>query len=682
MFPLMRSTKTWVIAALVVIGGVAPAAAHAVPAAPASVSRIGLSSAEYQKAFKQNTAAGLRLVSVSGYVKSGKVRYVGLWRKVGGAPQLARHGLTPAEYQSRLDSLGKEGYTLVSVSPFGVGKQTRFNAIWEKRPSPMLFTRADLTGTEYQKVFDERAKAGMHLVQVNGYTVNKRARYAAIFEGGPAPVGRTGHGMTSTDLARKIGQYSKQGFRLNQLSGYQDQGKDRYAAIWTRPAGGLLRARVGVRAADLQRVGDVERLGGWSPTALHGFSAGSSAKFTMLLETPFRQQDLEAISKAVTGGIAASGVAGASVAIAKDGRLLYAAGFGKANRETGAAMDVRHRLRIGSVSKSITSAAIYQLVEDGKLSSVDRKVFGMDGILGADVKLPATMKALEGASIQQFLQHLSGLRGATDGRGQNVTDPVNCNAGGGRGKGTLPKRIEDKLTTYAKANSPALLGNPGEFDSYSNMSHIIAEAVIEKLSRQTYLDYVRSRVFKLAGLPTSGPLAPALFTIGPFAGKNLTSGEAGHYRASGAYAEYKAENTCGNKPPGVGAGGWAMSAVDLLRWFTSVDGIPGRVPELLTTSNQTAFTAPGVPKFPAGGTYGSGLILGSFGWCGASTPITFGHNGSLRGATSDLFGFPDGYSLAVIVNQDMSGGGCEKATFQNLLDGPLRTVDWPEHDQF
>ncbi len=78
----------------------------------------------------------------------------------------------------------------------------------------------------------------------------------------------------------------------------------------------------------------------------------------MLLETPFRTQDLDAIAKAVTAGMATAKVAGASVAIAKEARLLFAAGFGKANSQTGELMDVRHRLRIGSISKVITSAAV------------------------------------------------------------------------------------------------------------------------------------------------------------------------------------------------------------------------------------------------------------------------------------------------------------------------------------
>jgi len=99
----------------------------------------------------------------------------------------------------------------------------------------------------------------------------------------------------------------------------------------------------------------------------------------MLLETPFRTQDLDAIPKAVTDGMATAKVAGASVAIAKEGRLLFAAGFGKANSQTGELMDVRHRLRIGSISKAITSAAVMRGGHSNSLcerpsSSADRLI--------------------------------------------------------------------------------------------------------------------------------------------------------------------------------------------------------------------------------------------------------------------------------------------------------------------
>ena len=682
--PAMVVATVALLVALAIVAALPAAAARAVSPAPDTVTRAGITSAVFQRAFTDYARNGLRLISLSGYVEDNSVHYVGLWRKGTGAEQYARAGMTEAGYTQELQARGRDGYTLVSVTPFGIYGFTRYNAIWEKRPSPFLLTRSGMTGAEYQAWFDERIKAGMHLTQVNGYTVNGQARYAAIFEGGPGAVGITHHGMTGAQLESRIDAYGRQGYRLKEISGYQDGGQDRYAAIWEKPAGGALRVRWGVPASALQRVGDVERLSGWVPIAFQGYSAGAAPRFTMLLETPFRTQDLDAISKAVNDGLRTAKVPGASVAIAKDGRLLFAAGFGKANLRTGEPMDVRHRLRIASVSKMITSAAVYKLARGfartpfGPLALLDRKVFGATGIL-RDVTLPAAMKDLQGASIQQFLQHISGLPG-------DVYLPTNCNAGGAKGNASLTVRIQDALTRYAKDHpGRALLGKPGEVNAYSNMSHIIAEAVIEKLSGRRYADYVRSQVLAPAGLATSGPLAPALMTIGDFTGANATSGEAGHYLPDGTYAAWKAADTCGNEPMGAGAGGWAMSAVDLLRWFTSIDGKLGRVPELFRGGDLARFRTAGKPTKGGVDYYASGIDVNS-GWnfCGSGTKIRQGHNGALDGINSELFEFEDGYSLAVIVNGSVPKGTCNGAAeiVKNLIDGPLKTVDWPEHDQF
>src|SRR5262245_48596612 len=73
-------------------------------------------------------------------------------------------------------------------------------------------------------------------------------------------------------------------------------------------------------------------------------------------------------------------VPGVSVAAARNGRLVYAQGFGVADTKTGEKVTSAHRFRIASVSKPITSVAIFSLVEQGRLALTD-KVFGSSGIL-------------------------------------------------------------------------------------------------------------------------------------------------------------------------------------------------------------------------------------------------------------------------------------------------------------
>ena len=66
-------------------------------------------------------------------------------------------------------------------------------------------------------------------------------------------------------------------------------------------------------------------------------------------------------------------VPGLSVAIAIKGKPAYVEAFGVADRETGEALTPRHRYRIASVSKPITSAGIFTLIEARKLYSPSLK---------------------------------------------------------------------------------------------------------------------------------------------------------------------------------------------------------------------------------------------------------------------------------------------------------------------
>ena len=73
-------------------------------------------------------------------------------------------------------------------------------------------------------------------------------------------------------------------------------------------------------------------------------------------------------------------IAGASVAVSKNGRLVYARGFGLADTAADIETQPYSKFRIASISKLVTAIAIMKLHEDGNLS-LDDKVFGPDGIL-------------------------------------------------------------------------------------------------------------------------------------------------------------------------------------------------------------------------------------------------------------------------------------------------------------
>lgn len=663
-----RRTKLHLVVAMIAVSMFLAIAAVAGPTPPPWIARHGLSPSAHQKEFDEHSKKGFRLINVSGYVQGKEVRYATLWRKVSGPPWVARHGLTSAAYQKAFDEYTAKGYRLTWVNGFEHKGENLYAAIWEKKSGPAWVARHGLTSAKYQAEFDALTGKGYRLVHVSGYTLGGSARFAAIFEKSPGPAWQAHHDLSASAYQAKFDAYAKQGFRPIVVSGYRPGRSDLYAAIWVKQSKPPWLGRHGVPLAEYQHLFDIDYHHGYQPRYIEGFTSGSP-RFNTLWESPFSAGDLKKISQALDGFTTQHGVAGLSVAIARDGKLLYATGHGLADKEKAVALDVHHRLRIGSISKPVTAAAIFRLVEkktqfDAKPVTLQTKVFGSGGVLGSVVTVPESLQALEDATLQHFLEHTSGLPGGPDA--------VHCAAG------DLSERIEFVLQN----DIDSLVGSPGAAYRYSNLGYIILERVIEVLTGTSYESYVRNEVFAPSGIT-----AARLFEIGPY---DPASGEAKHYRTNGTYAEYAAANTCENEPPGVGSGGWATSAKDLLRFLVSVDGAGS---ELLSASSRATMLT-GSAANPG---YGKGWILDNWGWCGVSRSIEQGHNGGLAGGFSNFALLDDGFSFAVIGNQNTGTGTCSDAAKTACgADGQpscssdsvtrllsfLNTVDWPNYNLF
>jgi len=108
---------------------------------------------------------------------------------------------------------------------------------------------------------------------------------------------------------------------------------------------------------------------------------------------PLAAQEVSGLERKLSDKIAAtlkqSGAPSASIAVVKDGKLVFAKAFGAATAET--------RYAVGSISKQFTAAAILLLQEQNKLS-LDDKV---------SKYFPAFTRADE-VTIRQLLSHTSG----------------------------------------------------------------------------------------------------------------------------------------------------------------------------------------------------------------------------------------------------------------------------------
>ena len=102
-------------------------------------------------------------------------------------------------------------------------------------------------------------------------------------------------------------------------------------------------------------------------------------------------------------------IMGASIAIMKDGKLLYCKGFGWADKEQNVPTEVKHIFRIASISKLITATGIMKLYESGKLS-LDDKVFGETGILCDSMFSNIKDARIKQITVEHLLRHQGGIR--------------------------------------------------------------------------------------------------------------------------------------------------------------------------------------------------------------------------------------------------------------------------------
>jgi len=185
-------------------------------------------------------------------------------------------------------------------------------------------------------------------------------------------------------------------------------------------------------------------------------------------------------------------IPGGAVAVLRDGKLIYARGFGYADVESKTQVQPDALFRIASVSKPITSAAIMTLVEDGKLR-LDDRVAPLIAHLA-----PAPGAAVDPRWEQITIRHLLNHTGGWDRAKPNGGfDPMFRPAIAAAAVNAPAPASAETIIRYMKGMP--LDFNPGEKFVYSNFGYAILGRVIERLSGMPDVEYVRARVLQPVG---------------------------------------------------------------------------------------------------------------------------------------------------------------------------------------
>jgi hypothetical protein len=164
-------------------------------------------------------------------------RFAALFVPAGGEAWVARHGIDAAAYQQLFDTLPGQGFRPIYLGAYSEGRSARFNAVWIKRDGPAWAARHGLTGAAYQVVFDQLVADGFRPVVVSGYAENGEDRYAALFEQGPAPEWQARHGLLPDEYQATFEAMAATGYVPVQVCGYRLNFGLRFAAIWQKLPG-------------------------------------------------------------------------------------------------------------------------------------------------------------------------------------------------------------------------------------------------------------------------------------------------------------------------------------------------------------------------------------------------------------------------------------------------------------
>ncbi|HYG12080.1 MAG TPA: serine hydrolase domain-containing protein, partial [Pyrinomonadaceae bacterium] len=244
------------------------------------------------------------------------------------------------------------------------------------------------------------------------------------------------------------------------------------------------------------------------------------------------------------------------VLVGKGDRIIFRGAYGMAEKSFGVANRVDTKFNLGSMNKMFTAVAIAQLVEAGRLSFQDT--------LAKVLPEYPNRQVAEKVTIHHLLTHTAGL-------GDFFDNP----------------EFRPYRERYVKPADyfPLFAGRPLRFEpgarfGYSNAGFVVLGAIVERVSGQSYFDYVREHIYRPAGMTESDSYE--LTEVVP----NLAVGYA-RFQDDPLGVDPRRSNIAFLPWRGSPAGGGYASAPDLLKFARALSThklLGAQMTELVTTA--------------------------------------------------------------------------------------------------
>ena len=361
---------------------------------------------------------------------------------------------------------------------------------------------------------------------------------------------------------------------------------------------------------------------------------------------PLQLQDFDARVERVRQQFDVPGIA---VAIVKDGEVVFEGGFGVREQGKPEAVDAHTLFAIASNTKAFTAASLSVLADEGKLKLDDRVIDHLPSFRMSDPYVTGEMR------IRDLLAHRSGL---SLGAGDLLYWPATTYSS------------DEVVARLAKV---PLKGGFRDRYAYDNILYAVAQQVIERVSGQSYAQFLQTRIF-----------APVGMSATRFNADHLKPGDiaaTGHAKYDFTQLRTVAPLTWSNNS---GAGGVYSSVHDMAKWM-NVQLAGGKLPDgeaLFSEARQREMWSmitpipipePSVPELAAAkpdfAGYGEGWSLSSY----RGQRLVW-HTGGWPGMVSRLTLVPS-KNLGVVVLTNQEIGAAFNAITMQVLDAYLQAPD-------
>jgi D-alanyl-D-alanine carboxypeptidase len=359
-----------------------------------------------------------------------------------------------------------------------------------------------------------------------------------------------------------------------------------------------------------------------------------------------KQVDIQAIDDKIQSFISKYNIPGASFEVSKNGKMVYAQGYGFADKEKNEKVTPSHLFRLASISKTYTGVAILDLIQKGKFGLND-KVFGDGGVLGNDFGTTPLNPALLKITVNHLVHHTAGAWGNVTGGDVIDQNPT-----------FTTKQFYDWVI-----NTRPIPKNPETIYDYTNVGFNLLGRIIEKVSGKTYINYIKEDIMTKTGSKVE--LAKKTFDQ-----KMINEVK---YYGQGSDAQYVYEIAF---PRRDADDGLVSTAPDLLRFVNAIDGLASR-PDILDGKSFDIFKTPSA-QFSD---YGCGVGI----WNANNVLFAYG---SLPGTRTGAMWSPNGMAVSLVLNSrvDFTASNYNEFVYamQDILLDIIKntTYKWQNIDQF